>query len=109
MATPPPSWPSSSSDAGATGNAFAGYVNAAGSALPAQEPAATHLAGSSRPCWARSWASEAATWFTQQLGGPEAESSFGGIRTLSYGENDANGVGYWVEVANDAFLAAPSP
>jgi hypothetical protein len=97
------------SDGGVTGNAFAGYVNAAGADLPAQEPAATHLAGFLAAMLGQDLGLEAAAWFTQQLGGADAESTFGGIHTLSYGENDATGVGYWVEVANDAFLAAPNP
>ena len=97
------------SEAGITGNAFAGYVNAAGADLPAKEPATTHLAGFLAAMLGQDLGLKAATWFTQQLSGADAESAFGGIRTLSYGENDSTGVGYWVEVANDAFLAAPTP
>ena len=94
---------------GVTGNAFAGYLNPAGSDLPDKQAAAAHLGGFLAARLGTDLGSQAATWLGTNFGAEGIQKTFGPINALIYGENDENGVGYFTEVVNDAFMKAPAP
>ncbi len=96
-------------DKGVTGDAFAGYVTLAGTDGPAAKDAYEHLAGFLGAMLGTEAGAEAATWLAQNLGKDNAQTSVGQILVGTYPEDDEGGVGYYVELANKAFMDAPVP
>ncbi|HYO43441.1 MAG TPA: hypothetical protein VES19_09620 [Candidatus Limnocylindrales bacterium] len=96
-------------ETGITGDAFAGYVTAAGTEGPDRKAAAMHLGGFVAAMLGTELGAEAATWVATNIDAVDLESSFGGIAAIIYQENDEGGVGHYVEVANDTYLNAPAP
>jgi hypothetical protein len=94
---------------GVTGNAFAGYVNPAGGTFPDKKASFTFLASFLGAMLGTDVGAQAATWLAPNVGKELAQDTFGEILGGTYTENDANGVGYYVELANRAFMDAPAP
>jgi len=97
------------SDEGVTGDAFAGYVTPAGTKGPEAKAAYEHLAGFLGAMLGTDAGTEAATWLAQNLGKENAQTRVGEIVVGTYPEDDAGGVGSYVELANQAFMDAPVP
>jgi len=97
------------SDKGVTGDAFAGYVTPAGTKGPETKAAYEHLAGFLGAMLGTDAGTEAATWLAQNLGKEQAQTRVGEILVGTYPEDDAGGVGSYVELANQAFMDAPVP
>ena len=96
-------------DNGVTGDAFAGYITLAGTDGPETKEAYEHLAGFLGAMLGTEAGAEAATWLAQNLGKDNAQTSVGQILVGTYPEDDEGGVGYYVELANKAFMDAPVP
>ncbi len=96
-------------DEGVTGDAFAGYITPAGTKGPEPKAAYEHLAGFLGAMLGTDAGTEAATWLAQNLGKETAQTRVGEILVGTYPEDDAGGVGYYVELANKAFMDAPVP
>ncbi len=96
-------------DKGVTGDAFAGYITLAGTDGPETKEAYEHLAGFLGAMLGTEAGAEAATWLAQNLGKDNAQTSVGQILVGTYPEDDEGGVGYYVELANKAFMDAPVP
>jgi hypothetical protein len=96
-------------ETGIIGDAFAGYINAAGGKAPDPASAAAHLGGFISKMLGPDAAAEAATWVTTNLTANDLKTTFGPITALIYQENDEGGVGHYVEVASDTYLKAPAP
>ena len=94
---------------GVTGDAFAGYITLAGTDGPETKEAYEHLAGFLGAMLGTEAGAEAATWLAQNLGKDNAQISVGQILVGTYPEDDEGGVGYYVELANKAFMDAPVP
>ncbi len=96
-------------DEGVTGDAFAGYITLAGTDGPTTKDAYEHLAGFLGAMLGANAGTEAATWLAQNLGKENAQTSVGQLLVGTYPEDDEGGVGYYVELANKAFMDAPAP
>ena len=92
-----------------TGDAFAGYVTPAGTKGPEAKDAYEHLAEFLGAMMGTDAGTEAATWLAQNLGKENAQTGVGQVFVGTYPEDDAGGVGYYVELANKAFMDAPVP
>ena len=94
---------------GATGDAWAGYITAAGTEGPDRKDAAQHLGGFIAAMLGSNPGTEAATWIAENLDAQDLVKKYGAITAIIYQENDEGGVGHYVEVANDAYINAPAP
>ncbi len=94
---------------GITGDAFAGYVDTAGRKMPPVGDAVKPLAAFLGAALGEASGTEAGTWLVQHLGEASAQTKVGDMAVAAYTTNDSSSVGQWVEVANSAFMAAPTP
>jgi hypothetical protein len=51
----------------------------------------------------------ASTWLAQHLGEQSAQTKINGMLVGTYLGDEATGLGYYVETANQAFMDAPAP
>ena len=93
---------------GVIGNAFAGSFNAAGEEPPDAIAAIEHLGGFVGAMLGNDLVDEAGPWLGENLG-QDVQRTFGDILVLTYPVNDDTGAGFYVEVANDAFMSASAP
>lgn len=93
---------------GATGDAFAGVLDANSKAIPGNGVASKPLLEFLGAMLGQSAGTEAGTWLVPHLG-EQSQTNVGDMLVGTYTENDSAGVGVYVEVANKAFLDAPAP
>lgn len=93
----------------ATGNAFAGVLSTDGKTSPTPEQAINDLAFFLGAMLGETDGLEAGTWLTEHLGEDLAKTTVGDILVATYPGDKDTGLGYYVEVANKAFMDAPTP
>ncbi|MEI7745581.1 MAG: hypothetical protein WCK58_17730, partial [Chloroflexota bacterium] len=94
---------------GVLGDIFAGVVNRAGAEMPTTTDMITPLSFVLGGAMGSDDGTTAATWLAENLGKEMANTTINGNTVATYTENDANGVGAYVEIATPAFLDAPAP
>ena len=91
------------------GDAFAGVVGTDGKTSPTPEQAINDLAFFLGAVLGETDGQEAGTWLTEHLGEELAKTAVGDILVATYPGDKDTGLGYYVEVANKAFMDAPTP
>ena len=96
---------------GILGDAFAGYVNTSGTAQPALTAAAPPLLTFLGAMLGETAGTEAGNWLVQHLGEQSAQTMVGAMTVVAYttADSTSSSAGLWTEVANQAFLDAPTP
>jgi len=94
---------------GVTGDAFAGVLATDGQTSPTPEQAITGLVFFLGAMLGETDGAEAGTWLTQHLGEEMAQTTIGDIIVATFPGDAETGLGYYVEVANQAFASAPTP
>jgi hypothetical protein len=94
---------------GVTGNAFAGVLGSDGTTLPTPADSAEMLGGFLGAMLGQERGATAMTWLAQHLGEVSAQTTVGDILVATYSVTDETGAGLYVEVANQAFMDAPTP
>ena len=94
---------------GVTGDAFAGVLATDGKTSPTPEQAINGLAFFLGVMLGETDGAEAGTWLTQHLGEKMAQTTIGDIIVATFPGDAETGLGYYVEVANQAFASAPTP
>ena len=93
---------------GVTGDAFVGVVGSDGKTTPKPEDAITDLAFFLGAMLGRTNGTQASTWLATNLGAESAQTTIGDVLVGTYPGDAATGPGYFVEVANQAFMSAPA-
>jgi hypothetical protein len=91
-----------------TGDAFAGVVGTDGKTSATPEQAINDLAFFLGAMLGETAGQEAGSWLTQHLG-EDLSTTVGDILVATYPGDKDTGLGYYVEVANKAFMDAPAP
>ncbi|MDP1805383.1 MAG: hypothetical protein Q8K72_09470 [Acidimicrobiales bacterium] len=94
---------------GVTGDSFAGVLGTDGKTSPTPEQALEPLAFFLGAMMGETEGQKAGTWLTQHLGEDMATIPVGALLVATYPGDKETGLGYYVEVANEAFLAALNP
>jgi len=94
---------------GVIGDAFAGVLGADGKSLPTTVEAITGLGFFRGAMLGETDGTAAATWLTQHLGENMAQTTINNMLVATYPVDEATGLGYYVETANQAFMNAPAP
>ena len=92
---------------GATGDAFIGVVGSDGKTMPKPEDAITDLVFFLGAMLGKTNGTQAGTWLATNLGAESAQTTIGDVLVGTYPGDAASGPGYFVEVANQAFMSAP--
>jgi len=93
---------------GVTGDAFVGVVGSDGKTTPKPEDAITDLAFFLGAMLGKTNGTQASTWLATNLGAESAQTTIGDVLVGTYPGDAATGPGYYVEVANQAFMSAPA-
>ena len=93
---------------GVTGDAFIGVVGSDGKTTPKPEDAITDLAFFLGAMLGKTNGTQASTWLATNLGAESAQTTIGDVLVGTYPGDAATGPGYYVEVANQAFMSAPA-
>jgi len=93
---------------GVTGDAFVGGVGSDGKTTPKPEDAITDLAFFLGAMLGKTNGTQASTWLATNLGAESAQTTIGDVLVGTYPGDAATGPGYFVEVANQAFMSAPA-
>ena len=94
---------------GILGNAFAGILTPAGTDGPTVPIAYAYLAEFLGVTLGEGTGTKAADWYGASLGKETERTAIDGLVVQHYRQDDGNGVGRYVEIANEWFLTAPSP
>jgi hypothetical protein len=94
---------------GVIGDAFAGVLASDGKTMPKPADAITGLGFFLGAMLGEADGTEAVTWLAQHMGETMAQTTINDMLVATYPGDEATGVGYYVETANQAFLNAPAP
>ncbi|MEI7745582.1 MAG: hypothetical protein WCK58_17735 [Chloroflexota bacterium] len=94
---------------GVLGDGFSGVVGPAGTPMPSTADVATSLGGFLGALLGQEDGTRAFGWASAHFGGEAAQATLADMLVGTYVEDDENGVGIYVEVANPAYLAASAP
>jgi hypothetical protein len=94
---------------GVTGDAFAGVLGSDGKTTPKPEDAITGLGFFLGAMLGETDGTAAVTWLAQHMGETMAQTTISDMLVATYPGDEATGLGYFVEVANQAFMNAPAP
>ena len=94
---------------GILGNAFAGILTPAGTDGPTVPIAYAFLSQFLGTLLGEATGTKAADWYGATLPKETERTAIDGLVAQHYRQDDANGVGRYVEIANEWFLEAPSP
>ena len=94
---------------GVTGDAFAGVLGSDGKTMPKPEDAVDGLGRFLGAMLGKADGITAVTWLAQHMGEEMAQTTINDMLVATYPGDEATGLGYYVEVANQAFLNAPAP
>jgi hypothetical protein len=94
---------------GVTGDAFAGVVGTDGKPKPTPEQALEGLSFFLGAMLGETNGLEAGTWLASNLGEEMVQTRVNDMLVATYPGDKDKGLGYYVEVANQAFLDAPVP
>ena len=94
---------------GVTGNGFAGVLGTDGTTQPTPDQAIVPLSFFLGAMLGKTAGLEAGTWLAENIGEEMMRTTVGDIVVATYPGDAETGLGYYVEVANKAFIDAPSP
>ena len=92
-----------------TGNAFAGVVSTDSTTQPTAEQAIEPLSFFLGAMLGETVGMEAGIWLAANIGEEMTQTTVGDIVVATYPGDAETGLGYYVEVANKAFIDAPAP
>jgi hypothetical protein len=94
---------------GVMGDAFVGVLGSDGKTMPKPEDAITGLGFFLGATLGETDGTAAVTWLAQHMGEEMAQTTINDMVVATYPGDEATGLGYYVETANQAFLNAPTP
>ena len=94
---------------GVLGNAFAGILTAPGTEGPTIPITFASMTEFLTTTLGETTGTKASDWYGATLAKETERTAVDRVVVQHYRQVDANGVGYYVEVANEAFLTAPTP